>query len=139
MRLNFTPSHRQSRTSIKDDSSFCFLDSDFYWLVFIHLFPIGIDDDICGFWAYIYRNHSFSIKNSSIRTADGKMHDIGSRFIEFIVYNWSLSDWFVSSIYISIIPKIISRWNCLIGRISRSSRIKSYGKRSWSRTRRKRC
>ena len=125
MRHNFSPSHRQSRASIKNDSFFCFLNSDFYILVFVHLFPVSIDDNICRFRAYIYRNSSFSVENSSIWAPNGKMHKINTRFVEFIVHYWSISYRLINSINISVIPKIVPWRDSLIWWITTSSCIKS--------------
>ena len=125
MRHNFSPSHRQSCTSIKNDSFFRFLNSNFYILVLIHLLPICIDDNICWFWAYIYRNSSLSVENSSIWTPNGKMHKIDTRFVESIVHYWSISDRLINSINISVIPKIVPWRNSLIWWITTPSCIKS--------------
>ena len=133
MRKNLSSSHRQGSWSVKDNSLFSFLNSYFERLLLCHLFPIGIDDDISWFWTNIYRNCCLSIKNSCIRTSNGQMHDIGSGFIKFIVYNWSITNRLICSINISIVPEIISWWNSFIGRICTRSCIKSHGQRSWSR------
>ena len=106
-------------------------------LLLSHLFPVGINDDICRFWRDIYRNCCFSIKNSCIGTSHSQMHNIGSGFIEFITNNWSITDWLICSINISIVPKVISRRNCFIGWVTTGPCIKSYCQWCRSRTRRK--
>ena len=133
MRHNLSSSHRQSRTSIKHYSFSSLLNSDLYIFIFIHLFPIGIDDNIRWLWANINRNRSFSIKNSSIRTPNCQMNKINSWLIKSITYYWSIPNRLIYTVNISIIPEIVSRGNRFIWRITTSPRIKGNSQRSRSR------